>query len=90
MQEGREAQLYLSADETYLKISETSLQKMVEELLDNAFKYSSVSLPVSLVGKKEEDQGVYRLEVMDIGDGMAMHKIRAVELGLQDAPYIYI
>ncbi len=84
-QEGREAQLDLAVDETCLKIAESSLQKIVEELLDNAFRYSSVGSPVSLLGKKEADQGVYRLEVTDKGQGMSMQQVRAAELGWQDA-----
>jgi CheY-like chemotaxis protein/two-component sensor histidine kinase len=88
-QEGREAQFSLSVDETSLKIAETSLQKIVEELLDNAFRYSMVGSPVSLIGKKEDTQGVYRLEITDQGQGMAMHQIRAIDLGLQDAPEKY-
>ncbi|MGD0003532.1 MAG: response regulator [Anaerolineaceae bacterium] len=83
-QEGREAHLDIAVDETSLKIAETSLQKIVEELLDNAFRYSKVGSPVSLLGKKEEDQGVYRLEVTDKGQGMSMAQIRSAELGLQD------
>jgi two-component system sensor histidine kinase/response regulator len=84
-QEEREAHLRIAVDEISLKIAETSLQKIVEELLDNAFRYSTVGSPVLLLGKKEEDQGVYRLEVTDKGQGMSMHQIRAAELGLQDA-----
>ncbi len=88
-QEGREDQFILSVDETSLKIAETSLQKIVEELLDNAFRYSMAGSPVSLVGKKEESRGVYRLEVTDQGQGMAMPQIRAIDLGLQEIPDKY-
>ena len=85
-QEGREAHFNMSVSEASLKISESSLQKIVEELLDNAFKYSMVGSPVSLVGKKEDDRGIYHLEISDQGPGMALNQIRAVDLGLQDVP----
>jgi two-component system, sensor histidine kinase and response regulator len=88
-QEGREEQLILSVDETSLKIAETSLQKIIEELLDNAFRYSVAGSPVSLVGKRVASQDVYRLEVTDQGQGMAMHQIRAIDLGLQETPERY-
>jgi len=88
-QEGREGTLSMAVDETSLKISETSLQKIVEELLDNAFRYSMVGTPVSLLGKREENQGVYRLEITDQGQGMAMVQIRAIDIGLQDVPEKY-
>jgi two-component system, sensor histidine kinase and response regulator len=88
-QEGREDHLILSVDETSLKIAETALQKIIEELLDNAFRYSMVGSPVSLVGKRVESQAVYRLEVSDQGQGMAMPQIRAIDLGLQDTPEKY-
>ena len=88
-QEGREDHLILSVDETSLKIAETSLQKIVEELLDNAFRYSMAGSPVSLVGKKEENQGIYRIEVTDHGQGMPVHQIRAIDLGLQEAQEKY-
>ena len=88
-QEGRESHLHLSVDESSLKISETSLQKIVEELLDNAFRYSMVGSPVSLMGRKEDIQGAYRLEITDQGQGMAIHQIRAIDLGLQDTPDKY-
>jgi DNA-binding response OmpR family regulator/anti-sigma regulatory factor (Ser/Thr protein kinase) len=88
-QEGREDYLTLSVDETSLRIAEISLQKIIEELLDNAFRYSMAGSPVSLVGKKVDEQNVYRLEVTDQGQGMAIHQIRAIDLGLQDAPEKY-
>ena len=88
-QEGREADLDFSIEETSLKISETALQKIVEELLDNAFRYSTAGSPVTVVSKKEVGQGFYRLEIADRGQGMALYQIRAVDLGLQDAPDKY-
>jgi two-component system, sensor histidine kinase and response regulator len=88
-QEGRETTLHISVDETSLKISESALQKIVEELLDNAFRYSAVNSKVELVGEKKADQGVFCLKVSDSGQGMAIHQIRAVELGLQDVPGKY-
>jgi two-component system, sensor histidine kinase and response regulator len=88
-QEGREDHLIVSVDETSLKIAETSLQKIVEELLDNAFRYSMAGTPVWLVGKKEDHQEVYRLEVTDQGQGMPVHQIRAIDLGLQEAQEKY-
>ena len=41
------------------------------------------------MGKKEENQGIYRIEVTDHGQGMPVHQIRAIDLGLQEAQEKY-
>lgn len=57
-----------------LIISDESLAKVVEELLDNALKFSLPGTPVHVIGVRAED--VYRLRVSDRGQGMTAAQIK--------------
>src|SRR5260221_5013928 len=52
-----------------LHISEESLRKVVEELTDNAFKFSKPGMPVVIRGEVDTDH--YSLEFIDHGRGMS-------------------
>jgi len=69
----READLHLELENANVKISHNRLQKVVEELLDNAFKFSSPGTPVHITAKVEND--AYILAVSDKGRGMNAQQI---------------
>jgi two-component system, sensor histidine kinase and response regulator len=69
----READLQLELDEATAKISQSSLQKILEEILDNAFKFSSSGTPI-LVSSKIQDN-TFVLSILDNGRGMTAEQI---------------
>ena len=69
-QDGREGDLRLQVEDSPLCISEMYLQKIVEELLDNAFKYSPLGSPVRVIGEVRPERQQYNLRVSDSGRGM--------------------
>jgi two-component system sensor histidine kinase/response regulator len=66
-------------------VPEQSLQRIVEELLDNAFQFSQPGTPVQIITEKEDHQ--LRLRVIDHGCGMTPERLANLEetsgLGLQ-------
>lgn len=59
--------------EVNLAISEVHLKKIVDELIDNAFKFSSPGTPVWVLGSA--DHKFFHLQVIDIGRGMTSKQI---------------
>ncbi len=72
----RAADLQVNLAEGIARIQDVYLEKMIEALVDNAFKFSESGTPVRVVGLKEED--FYVLEVSDQGRGMAEEQLRQV------------
>jgi len=73
---GRETDLNLEFEEVIPRIEQTHLEKIVDELLDNAFKYSKAGTPVRVTGAS--DQNVFVLSVADHGRGMTAGQIADV------------
>lgn len=69
-QDGRIEDLHLELQDTPLRISEMYLQKIVEELLDNAFKSSPLGSPVEVTGEVQTERRQYLLRVADKGRGI--------------------
>lgn len=71
---GRKADLQLSLIDAPVQIAETDLKKIVEELTDNAFKYSPPATPViiknNLAGNK------FILQIVNRGRGMTLEQIK--------------
>ena len=72
-QAGREADLSLELTDTPVQISETDLRKIVEELIDNAFKYSPPSTPVTVSNTLRGNNFV--LAIANQGRGMTPEQI---------------
>jgi two-component system sensor histidine kinase/response regulator len=70
---GRPADLYLQVAGAVALISEEHLQKIVEELLDNAFKFSTAGTAVHVIGVVACRQ--YALSIVDHGRGMTAEQI---------------
>jgi two-component system sensor histidine kinase/response regulator len=69
----REGDLQLELEAATLGIAQPHLEKIVEELLDNAFKYSKAGSPVCVSGMC--GQGSYALSITDHGRGMTARQI---------------
>ena len=82
-QDGREGDLHLQVEDSPLRISEMYLQKIVEELLDNAFKFSPSGSPVRVVGEVRPERQQYILRVTDSGRGMLPDQVAVLAGRLQ-------
>ncbi|MBD2003037.1 MULTISPECIES: hybrid sensor histidine kinase/response regulator [Cyanophyceae] len=70
---GREADLSLELQDAPLKISEANLKKIVEEIVDNACKFSATSTPIRVFSISENN--TFTLGVSDQGRGMNVQQI---------------
>lgn len=78
----READLYLNieADAT-IQISESDLNKVLEEAIDNAFKFSQADTPVKVTTTIEGDYFV--ISIQDKGRGMSQEQIESIGAYIQ-------
>jgi CheY-like chemotaxis protein len=83
----RENDLRLELENATLKISEVHFRKIVEELVDNAFRYSDPGSTVLLSGRVIESQ--FELTIMDHGRGMSPEQIAGIGARLQFERKIY-
>ncbi|MDI1335387.1 MAG: response regulator [Lacunisphaera sp.] len=67
-QAGRAADLHVAIQPAAVRISAGWVQPALNELVENAFKFSSAGTPVTITGGTVD--GLYRLEVADQGPGM--------------------
>ncbi len=72
----RAADLQVNMAQGMARIQDVYLGKIVEALVDNAFKFSETGTPVRVAGLKDKD--FYVLEVSDQGRGMAEEQLRQV------------
>lgn len=73
---GRQGDLQIDLQEGEARIDTVKLLKIAEELLDNAFKFSSVGTPVHISGRWEANY--YILTVADRGRGMTPEQIASI------------
>ncbi len=66
---GRSADLQMQCARAAVRISPQWLRAAVDELAENAFKFSAKGTPVKVTARIED--GLYRLEIIDAGPGMA-------------------
>jgi signal transduction histidine kinase len=74
-QDGREEDLRLQVADSPLRMSELYLQRIVEELLDNAFRSSPTGSPVEVTGEVIPDRQLYLLRVCDSGRGISPEQV---------------
>ncbi|MBW4684388.1 MAG: response regulator [Komarekiella atlantica HA4396-MV6] len=74
---GREADLQVDLHACHIKISPTKIYKIIEELIDNALKFSSQGTPILVTSKSVNN--TFNLCFIDCGRGMTADQI--VELG---------
>jgi two-component system, sensor histidine kinase and response regulator len=76
-QYGRETDLKLDLEESKISILEANLVKIAEELIDNAFKFSSLGTTVLVKGSVTQNQFI--LDIFDQGAGLT--QVQISELG---------
>lgn len=77
----RSADLTLSLQDAAVRISDFRLKKALEELLDNAFKFSTAGTPVTLISRVEGDRLI--LELTNQGRGMTPDQINQLGAYMQ-------
>jgi DNA-binding response OmpR family regulator/anti-sigma regulatory factor (Ser/Thr protein kinase) len=83
-QDGREEDIHLQLQDSPLRISEIYLQKIVEELLDNAFKFSPSGSTVVVTGEVQAEHQRYLLKVEDHGRGVLPEQVAMLAGRLQE------
>lgn len=84
---GREADLQLRLQDSSAQIAKVRLEKIVEELVDNAFKYSPVGTPVRVVAAPIDQ--TFTLSVTDKGRAMTAAQIAEVGAYMQFERKLY-
>jgi signal transduction histidine kinase len=77
----RATDLTLDIDPITMRIPHTNLGKIVEELVQNAFKFSQPGAPVQVKGRA--DNGTYEITVTDQGRGMTLEQIEQIGAYMQ-------
>lgn len=83
----RTVQLNLKATSSYLPIASDSFQKIVVELLDNAFKFSPADTTVTIHSAVHQD--VFQLSIENEGRGMTEEQINRVGAYMQFGRRLY-
>ncbi len=76
---GREPDLALEIQPGFACILEAHLVKMIEELVDNGFRYSRKGSSVTVTGVALPEKKLYRIQVIDQGRGMSAEQIRSID-----------
>ncbi len=79
---GREADLQIEMEEGGVRIGEERLEKLVEELVDNAFKYSQPGTPV-VIKSQPSGEGRLTLSIENKGRGLSAEQISNVGAYMQ-------
>lgn len=74
---GRETDLVLEVEEGFVNISETDLQKIVKELVNNGFKFSILGQQVKILSRVNDDN-TYHLFVINEGKGMTAQQLEEI------------
>lgn len=83
----READLALNLNNATVRMSDLQLQRMMQELIDNAFRYSVAGTPVQITGLADEAQ--FTLTVSNQGAAIAAEQIANLEPAIHvDRPFL--
>jgi len=78
----RESDLFLEIeDDAIIKISENNFEKICEELIDNAFKYSQPKDFVKIISTKENNS--VKISIINAGKGMKKEEINKIGAYMQ-------
>lgn len=83
----REDDLYLDLFPLALRISEFDLKKIIMELADNAFKFSTAGSPVVIHSTREEE--LLLIHITDQGRGMTQEEIKLLDAYMQFGRELY-
>jgi signal transduction histidine kinase len=84
---GREADLQLELQDSSVQIAKIRLEKIVEELIDNAFKYSPLGTPIRVVAAPVKQ--TFTLSITNQGRGMTVAQIAKVGAYMQFERKLY-
>jgi two-component system sensor histidine kinase/response regulator len=85
--DAREQDLVLNLVDAPVLIAETNLQRIVRELLDNAFKFSKAGTPVQVEAQPYDN--LWKLSITDCGRGMTSDQIANVGAYMQFGRKLY-
>ena len=80
-QHHREADLIVEVANINIRIAEQDLKKIVEEIIDNAFKFSEVGTPVYVQSNTEKD--IFSLYITNYGHQMTREQIASIGACIQ-------
>jgi len=83
----RKDDMDISADKSVISVPVTYILILIEELLDNAFKFSNKGTKVTLSGNKKDEY--YQLIITDKGRGMTEKQLASISAYLQFERYRY-
>lgn len=83
----RQADLQLDVEPAVLKMADQHLHKVVEELIDNALKFSNPETEIGVIGKINGDK--FQLEIINQGRGMSAEQIAALGAYRQFSRRVY-
>ena len=83
----REEDLYLELQEVAIQIYSSKIEKIIEEIIDNAFKFSQVGTPVQVRSNYKDDH--FHLVVIDHGRGMTVEQISNLGAYMQFERQLY-
>ncbi|AFZ19118.1 hybrid sensor histidine kinase/response regulator [Allocoleopsis franciscana] len=83
----RESDLQLELQEAIAQISELRFKKIVEEIVDNAFKFSTPGTSVRVISFS--DNNTYNLHIIDQGRGMTQEQIANMGVYMQFERKLY-
>jgi two-component system, sensor histidine kinase and response regulator len=83
----READLHLDCQEVIVPIPEMKLKKILEEIIDNAFKFSSAQTPVHVISNLKDN--TWAVSIGDQGRGMTADQIANLGAYLQFERKLY-
>ncbi|MBA3873315.1 MAG: response regulator [Anaerolineae bacterium] len=75
-QQERANDLSVVAEDVVVRISAENLKKIIEELVDNALKFSVAGTPIEITGKSKE--GKYTICISDQGRGMTLEQMNRI------------
>jgi two-component system, sensor histidine kinase and response regulator len=85
--EKRDTDLFVLAEDVVVGISPANLKKVIEELVDNALKFSTSGTPIEITGKSNE--GKYTIHISDHGRGMSVDQIKRIGAYVQFERKLY-
>jgi K+-sensing histidine kinase KdpD len=88
-QQEREIDLYLEIEEFTVNINQKHLLKILEELLDNALKFSKRGTPIRISIKIPKNKNYFLISLSDRGRGMREQQVAAIGAHMQFERDIY-
>lgn len=79
----RQADVKSSLAPAKLRLLSEDFTKILDEVLDNALKFSPEGTTVSVIGQADSQSGIYTIKVTDNGRGMRPDQVRAIGAMMQ-------